>query len=270
VGGGAGITPGERLDVGGGRLFHEERGTGQPVVLVHGEILGRRVWDPLLAPLSRRYRVIRFDQRGYGESDRPKGTYSYWEDLKKLSDARGLSDAVYVGVGQGAAAIVDFALAFPEKVKAAVLISPFLHGYDYSPVFRSNLVRLADAYLAQGGTAVADALMRDAHYPPDNSRIEERRRLRELILENAHVLGFNWMHLRPLEPLAATRLGEFVPPSLILCGDRDNVDNLSAADRLRYELPGTQYQLIAGAGHVLPVDAPAPVTEAIVSFLSSL
>lgn len=261
-----GVTETGRADVGGGRLSFEVRGTGRDVVLVHGGLLGRRVWDPVMAPLARRYRVRRLDHRGYGDSDRPNGVYAYWEDLLRLADHWTMPKAVYVGLGEGAAAALDLALAAPERVEALVLLSPYLHGYDYSPAFQIQLRRLADAYVTTGATAVADALLKDDHYPPAAGQEETRKRLRALVMENAHVLAFNWMHVRPLEPLAAGRLGEVAMPALILSGGRDSIDNRNVADRLRFGIPKAAHAVIP-AGHVLPLEAPGAVVEAVARFL---
>jgi pimeloyl-ACP methyl ester carboxylesterase len=256
-------------DVGGGRLYYEARGTGRPLVLVHGGLLGRRLWDAVLAPFSRRYRVFRFDQRGYGDSDRPSGVYSYWEDLRRLADHWALPRAVYVGFGEGGAAAIDLALAAPERVEALVLISSYLHGYDYAPAFQTGLQKLADAYLTDGASAVADRLLKDDRYPPPADRADARKRLRELIIENAHVLAFNWMHVRPLDPLAAGQLGEMKAPTLVMTGDRDAVDNRNVADRLRFGIPGAREVLVPG-GHVLPLEAPAAIVENVVQFLDGI
>lgn len=262
-----GLNQSGRVEVGAGcRLFYEARGTGEPVVFVHGGLLGRRLWDSMIATLARRYRVHRFDHRGYGDSDRPAGVYSYWEDIRRLMDFWALPQATLIGFGEGGAAALDFALAAPGRVKALVLISSYLHGYDYSESFQSNLRKLADGYLTTGASAVADALMKEDHYPPPAPKTEERKRLRELILENAHVLAFNWMHVRPLEPLAAARLGEVQAPTLVMAGDRDGTDNRNVADRLRFGIPGARFSLLPG-GHVLPVESPGAVVEGIRGFL---
>jgi len=258
------------VDVGGARLFCEARGTGKPVVLVHGTLLGRRVWDSVMAPFSRRYRTHRFDQRGYGDSDRPKGVFAYWDDLRNLAEHWKFPSAAYVGFGEGAATVVDLALAAPERVEALVLISPHLHGYDYSPVFQTRLQTLAEAYLATGASAVADELTRDAAFMPPPVRTEPRKHLRELILENAHVLAFNWMHVRPLDPLAAGRLAEIKAPTLVISGERDNIDNLNVADRLRFGIAGARHAIVPDSGHVLPVESPAEIAELVSGFLNDL
>jgi pimeloyl-ACP methyl ester carboxylesterase len=265
-----GVNESGHVDIGDARLFCETRGSGKPVVLVHGGLLGRRVWDSVLAPFSRRYRTYRFDQRGYGDSDRPKGAFAYWKDILELANHWSLPKASYVAFGEGGAAAIDLALVAPDRVESLVLISPYLHGYDYSPAFQTKLQHLADAYLATGASAVADALTHDSQYMPPARFVDERKRLRDLVLENAHVLAFNWMQVRPLDPLANGRLGELAIPTLIISGERDYVDNLNVADRLKAGIFGARHSVVSDAGHVLPVEAPAAIAERVSGFLNSL
>ena len=68
----------------GGDLHWEAAGAGQPVVLVHGFSLDRRMWDDQFAPLAEHFRVVRYDLRGFGKSSVPNGPYSHVDDLAAL------------------------------------------------------------------------------------------------------------------------------------------------------------------------------------------
>ena len=57
-------------------LAYDEAGTGHPLLLVHAGIVDRRMWDAVVGPLSGRFRVIRPDMRGFGETPNPNGTYA--------------------------------------------------------------------------------------------------------------------------------------------------------------------------------------------------
>src|SRR5690349_8520144 len=67
-------------EVNGTRLFYEARGSGPAVVLVHGGLVDSRLWDDQMGPLSKSFRVVRYDQRGFGKSAAPVGQYWPTED----------------------------------------------------------------------------------------------------------------------------------------------------------------------------------------------
>ena len=72
-----------RVEVGNGSLYYEEAGTGAPVIFVHGHSLDHRMWDEQFSVLAKKYRVIRYDLRGYGISSSQTEDYQFThaEDL---------------------------------------------------------------------------------------------------------------------------------------------------------------------------------------------
>src|SRR5438045_9719500 len=72
------------LDVGGGKIYYEECGTGSAIVLLHDGLMHAVTWDAVWEPLCRKYHVVRYDRRGYGRSDAPKAQCSRRDDLQKL------------------------------------------------------------------------------------------------------------------------------------------------------------------------------------------
>ncbi len=85
--------------------------------------------------LSRTYRVLRFDFRGYGRSSRPEPgrPYSHLDDLAAVMDAAGVERAALVGKSMGGKVAIDFALTHPGRVSALVLASPALSGFEGTP-----------------------------------------------------------------------------------------------------------------------------------------
>ncbi len=110
-------------DIGDARLFYEEKGVGQTLILLHAHSVDRRMWDYQFDELAKHYRVIRFDLRGYGLSSMSvEGKdFNYAEDLKKFMDVLHISRAHLVGLSLGALTISDFMILYPEKVISATL-----------------------------------------------------------------------------------------------------------------------------------------------------
>lgn len=112
-----------RVAVEGGTLYYESRGSGPAVVLLHGGRLDHSSWDPQVGPLSRAFRVIRYDARGHGRSTAPAGPFSMVEDLRRVLDHLGVQRAHLVGLSMGAGAAFDFAVQHPGRVETLTLVS---------------------------------------------------------------------------------------------------------------------------------------------------
>jgi non-heme chloroperoxidase len=123
------------------KIYYEDHGSGQPVVLIHGYPLNSDSWErqePEL--LSAGYRVIRYDRRGFGRSSRPTKGFDYdtfAADLNALMEELGLEDAVLVGFSMGSGEVTRYLSRYgPARVRKGVLfgaIPPFLLKTDDNP-----------------------------------------------------------------------------------------------------------------------------------------
>ena len=115
-------------------LFYEDLGQGQPVVLIHGFPLSGKSWEKQTAALNDAgYRVITYDRRGFGDSDKPSSGYNYdtfAADLNYLMTQLDLRDAVLVGFSMGTGEVTRYLGKYgSERVSKAILIGvipPFL------------------------------------------------------------------------------------------------------------------------------------------------
>ena len=89
------------VPVDGGKLYYEAAGTGEPLVFVHGFTLDARMWDDQWEGFSDRYRVVRYDVRGFGRSDLPSGLHGHHTDLRAVIDHLGLVRPHLVGLSMG-------------------------------------------------------------------------------------------------------------------------------------------------------------------------
>ena len=110
---------------GGGTMYYEEVGSGEPVILLHGHTLDRRMWDGQVELLKDSYRVIVPDMRGYGLSSDPEEGYQFthMDDVLTLMDSLHIEKAHVVGLSMGAYVVGDMVALCPERLLSAVMVS---------------------------------------------------------------------------------------------------------------------------------------------------
>ena len=114
----------------GASLYYEILGEGEPLVLLHAGIADRRMWDEQFGAFAERYRVVRYDRRGFGRSALVEDPYSHHDDLRGLLDHLGIERASFVGCSMGGGAVIDFALSNPERARALVLVGSAVSGVE--------------------------------------------------------------------------------------------------------------------------------------------
>src|SRR6185312_3100969 len=127
-------------EVNGTTLYYEVAGAGHPFILIHGHLLERRSWDEQFAVFAQRYRVIRYDQRGFGDSGLiTKGaSYSDRQDLSALMQFLGIESAYLMGVSGGGALALDFTLEHPEMVDALIPVTAGVSGFRLSEEMKNK------------------------------------------------------------------------------------------------------------------------------------
>ena len=109
-------------------LWYDDTGSGRPLVLLHEGVVDSRIWGTFVPLLQDEYRLIPYDQRGYGRSPKWTGPYSPADDLVGVLDAAGVEQAALVGTSRGGRIAIQAALAHPERVSALVLVASAVAG----------------------------------------------------------------------------------------------------------------------------------------------
>ncbi|EFH79885.1 alpha/beta fold hydrolase [Ktedonobacter racemifer] len=185
-----GEQPGETsfAPVTGTQLAYDVCGEGSPLILIHGGLLDRRMWDEHVLVFAESFRVVRYDVRGYGESQMPNILYSDAQDLAELLGVLGIQKAVVLGLSMGSAIALDFTLNYPHMVETLLLAAPTISGYKMtSAEMRQRWQALVSAVKANDRTRLFDLWANDPMMPQAQEYPAAHQRYRELLSEYSFV-----------------------------------------------------------------------------------
>jgi pimeloyl-ACP methyl ester carboxylesterase len=256
-------------DVNGQRLrFEDSGGDGPPVVLSHGFLMDREMFAHQVQALSPEFRVITWDERGFGETEFDGEPFTYWDsarDCLGLLDHLGIDQAVFGGMSQGGFLSMRAALLAPGRVRALVLIDTQSGPEDPErlPAYR----QMQETWLQVG--------------PVD----ELAQAISGLIIGDP-VLSETWIakwHKLPRETMKAPcdclferedltdRVSEITCPAIVFHGTADMSIEVDKAQALSERLPGsTGVVLIEGGPHASNLTHPEQVNAPLLAFLRSL
>jgi 3-oxoadipate enol-lactonase len=244
-------------------LYWETRGEGEPLVFVHAFSLDGRMWEPQITAFAEDFQVVRYDLRGHGRSAAPEGPYTGFDDLRALLDALGIESATLVGLSAGSEIAVNFAIEYPDRVAGLVLAAPGLSGYRTPPLPWAQSV--FEAVGAGDGQRAAE-LWAETPIMALHANREAADLVTSLVVENWRI----WTYRRteqPLAPPAIERLNEIACPVLLVVGDADLPHIWDVARVIAHGVPDATTVGIAGAGHIVNLDAPGAFNEALEAFL---
>ncbi|GCE28703.1 hydrolase [Dictyobacter alpinus] len=270
-------------EVNGTKLYYEVAGTGQPLVLIHGHLLDRNSWDEQFAVFAQRYRVMRYDQRGFGDSGlvSKEKPFSARQDLYELLKFLGIEHAYLMGVSGGGALAIDFTLEHPEMVDALIPVTAGVSGFRPSEEMmqsRPDLMRLYtslnDAFEHKDIPRAVDVSLDIWTDGPGRLPAQAAPEVREWIRK---MTTRNWERPDgkeqaehppvPLEPPAIGRLSEIKVPTLVILGEWDVPNPL---DQLVVEIPGAEKVIMAETAHHPFMEKPAEFNQIVLDFLGSL
>ena len=268
---------GRFITINGVRLHYVERGTGPPLVLLHGN--GSMIQDfessGLIDLAAMKYRVIVFDRPGFGHSDRPRSTVWTPEAQANLLNAAltkmGVSQPLVLGHSWGTLVAVALALNYPRNVRALILAS----GYYY-PTVRADVLMLSPPALPLVGDVLSHTIS------PLLGRLLWPIFLRKIFGPNPvpkKFAGFpEEMAIRPSQIRAAAAetalmipaaygfrgaYGHLKMPVAIVAGREDRVSEAQQSAELHRDIAHSTFRCISNKGHMVHQTATAEVMAAI-------
>lgn len=251
------------------RISWEATGTGSPVLLIHGLGYARWGWEPLVAGLGTRHRVIAFDNRGIGASDVPPGPYAVADmatDALAVLDAAGVGRAHVVGTSLGGMVAQELAVTAPDRVERLVLLCTTPGFSTALPLPEATRRLMAEATTLPPAEALRRFVENALGERPDPAIVER-------IL--AHRLA------APQDPAgwaaqaaagAAFQLGDrgsrIVAPTLLVTGSADRVVDPRSSEVLAGLIPAARLEVLPGAGHLFFWERPDETCALILGHLS--
>jgi len=263
------------LRVNGVSIHLVEGGSGRPLILLHGWPGFWRDWEKVLPPLSRDFRVIAPDLRGFGLSDKPENPDEYTlehyaRDLECMLDMLGIERGVFGGFDVGSTVASYFAANNVGRVEGLVLLNPSYPGLGkkrleerYAPenwYQHFHLLEMAERLVGYNRDTLRIYLTyfyRHWAFRGEAFTDGDIEGYVDVFYNNNGVRGgFNWYRAR-----VKTRYGDWLKrrittPTLILWSDRDPIFPLEWSSGVREYYPNSELRIIRECGHFIPREKP--------------
>jgi 3-oxoadipate enol-lactonase len=264
------------LEVNGASIYYETDGdpTRPALLLIHAGIANLRMWDPQIAALSADHFVVRFDLRGFGQTETQNVVFSDRADALAVLDHVGVHKAAVIGCSRGGGIAIDLALESPGRVLGIVVVGSGPSGLpEIELTDRED--GLADAMDAAFESERWDEVNRLEAEFWDFGPLRSKSDLDPGFVETAYALNAaNLPHAEeapvptPLEPPAYERVTDITVPALVMVGDHDVTPILAGYEYLVTTLPHADGCRFPDAAHLPSVERADEFERVVVGWLA--
>lgn len=269
---------GSFVEVDGVRLHYVDRGTGTPVVLLHGNGVTLQDFEAsgVLGLAAASHRVIAFDRPGFGYSERPRSTV--WTPAAQAAllaaalEKLGVEGAVVVGHSWATMAALAMALDHPRAVAGLVLLSGYYYATARPDVLAFGLpaVPLLGDLMAHTVSPLAGLLIGPAAVKASFSPAAVDRRFPGVPLAmmlrpgQVHAAAADTAAMVPAAIALSRRYGELRMPVIVMAGDGDLIAHAGRhAERVVKDIEGAALRIVPAQGHLFHYAVPEQVAAAI-------
>jgi len=255
----------------GNRVYWEEHGKGEPVLLIMGLGYTLDMWHRTSPLLSRHYRVILFDNRGVGRSDCPAGPYSIAGmagDAAAVLDAAGCDRVHAFGVSMGGMIAQELALNYPKRVKSLILGCTAAGGPQAVRAEPEVLLALSARALMtpEEGVQAMVPFIYDRSTPRE--RIDEDLEIRMRTFPKSETYLAQMAGIMDFE--AYSRLDRLSVPTLVIHGENDRLVPPGNGELISNRIPGARLVLLKNASHIFITDQELESPKTIMDFLAEV
>lgn len=259
------------VESGGEQIYYEAVGEGEPVVLSHGLGGNHAIWYQQVPALAEHFRVITWDQRGFGRSTNvaeQSSPLAAVEDLKAILDTLEVTHAHLVGQSMGGWAVMGFAVKYPDRV-ASIVMADTIGG-----IYTDEISAGFDAYIRR---AMASP-------PPPKLPITQHPALGDAIATHDPAHAFLYRQIGSTAAPAPANMGLLLrqtayplesihalkTPVLFIVGEHDSIFSPDMIRAASAEVRGSQLVQLPGAGHSPYFETPDAWNETVLRFLNEL
>lgn len=261
-------------EINGAKIYYEVAGEGHPFLMVHAGIANKSMWDDQFEFFAQKYKVVRYDMRGFGQSPPVEEDYQRHEDIRALLDFLNIDHAYLMGCSMGGGACMNFALEYPDRADALIMVGSAPNGFAYPDWSPSPLDEEMEAAYEKGDLERVNEIgMRifvdGKGRPTDKVNPAMRKKIYDMnmiALRNEKLMGKDV----PLPIPAAQRIAELRLPVLIIMGDLDEEYIFKAFDFMATNIPGVRKVVLPNTAHLPNMEFPKEFNLDVQQFLESL
>lgn len=248
-----------RIKANGIELYYEQHGEGEPIIFSYGWLDDYSVWNYQIEELAKDHRVILYDHRGHGKSDKPKGDYSIEtlaNDLHTIIQNLNLERANLVGFSMGGEAAIVFTLRHPSKVTKLILV-----GTTAKMSWPMHFLGFLTSILPY--RTILAIVSRAKYYRPSRQTIDSNiSRAMQVPRDIAYEC------LREINKYdTRSKLSQIEVPTLIIIGEKDR-PNFKGSQYLNREIKGSKLKIMAHAGHTVMIEKPNEFNRLVQHFIT--
>lgn len=270
-----------KIEVNGVNLWHRISGEGEPVVHIHGSGFGHFNFDPLTPIVAESFQVIDYDQRGYGQSDRPHQDYNMevWaDDVAGLMDALGHETAHIHGSSMGGMVALVFAGKYPDRVRSVIINCAAVKLNSLGRMMFKNYIDLVDLDPAgMGGRVLAELMAWQAHsasFLASPAGAEAPDHIQQILRDSNDPEVFKTVNRYLLEMDLSPWIPKVTAPALVIGGAEDimtpwdqSPDGIGQ-NEIAEGIKHSEKHVLEGSAHSSIFDATEPYSEVVMDFLN--
>jgi pimeloyl-ACP methyl ester carboxylesterase len=249
----------KKININGIQIAYARKGTGVPLVLVHGYPLDHTIWDEVIPALENDFDIILPDQRGFGSSDVVENQYKILDmaaDIAGLLDQLGIEKAAIAGHSMGGYISLSFARAYPEHVLGLGLIAS--QASADPPERKQGRYEAAAEIMKTGVEPVAESM--SAKLTPDE---QVQVFVRGLIAKQQPAGLAGALKAMAERDDSTSILSGFNFPVVVVHGEADELIPLQRAQEIKAAVPHATLIELSGVGHMPMMENPGATATAL-------
>jgi 3-oxoadipate enol-lactonase len=255
--------------VNGININYSDKGEGEPLVMIMGLGIDQKGWMRQVSAFKKKYRVITFDNRGIGKSDKPEGLYTpklLAEDTIRLMDFLKIQKAHIIGDSMGGLVAQEIAFNYPDRVIKLILASTYAYQDNETNGITSNMLAVQELPVRTAFPRFIDAIYNKWFY---KLLFATLLKLQAKGMKKPEIAGLTGQLNCNKGYNSIDRLPLIKTPTLVITGTGDKIIRPGSSDTLSQKIPGARLVKIDGGSHAIYLEMSKEFNKAILDFLKS-